>query len=178
MNCGQKVHAAIRAARLLAPEPTGPSLEVGASAKRLLSPHSDTIFVNQDRQAIDSLDRGLIGDAGHLPFSDQAFDRVYACFLFCSLSDPGNVAAEIRRVLRKGGLFISVEHELGGTPFSRNYQRVTNLIYMKPRGKCSLTVAAGSLIAGAGLRLDAEVTFNDSLQPLFARAFSRSITPF
>jgi SAM-dependent methyltransferase len=45
----------------------------------------------------------VVGDAHHLPFRDQAFDRVFAFNVFEHLRDPKMAAAEIFRVLKPGG---------------------------------------------------------------------------
>jgi ubiquinone/menaquinone biosynthesis C-methylase UbiE len=45
-----------------------------------------------------------VGDAGELPFTDGAFDRVVASQVLLHLADPWRAVAEMRRVLRPGGL--------------------------------------------------------------------------
>ena len=45
----------------------------------------------------------VVGDAHHLPFRDQVFDRVFAFNVFEHLRDPKVAAAEIFRVLKPSG---------------------------------------------------------------------------
>jgi SAM-dependent methyltransferase len=45
----------------------------------------------------------VVGDAHHLPFRDDVFDRVFAFNVFEHLADPRAVAQEIHRVLKPGG---------------------------------------------------------------------------
>jgi len=45
-----------------------------------------------------------IGDACELPFADAAFDRVVASQVLLHLADPWRAVAQMRRVLRPGGL--------------------------------------------------------------------------
>ena len=45
----------------------------------------------------------VVGDAHHLPFRDDTFDRVFAFNVFEHLTDPKKAAEEIHRVLRPGG---------------------------------------------------------------------------
>jgi ubiquinone/menaquinone biosynthesis C-methylase UbiE len=48
--------------------------------------------------------------AEQLPFPDQGFDHVVSSLVFCSVSDPALVLAEIGRVLRPGGFLHLYEH--------------------------------------------------------------------
>jgi SAM-dependent methyltransferase len=45
----------------------------------------------------------VVGDAHHLPFRDNVFDRVFAFNVFEHLADPKTAAQEIHRVLKPGG---------------------------------------------------------------------------
>lgn len=45
----------------------------------------------------------VVGDAHHLPFRDDVFDRVFAFNVFEHLRDPARAAREILRVLKPGG---------------------------------------------------------------------------
>ena len=59
----------------------------------------------------------VVGDAHHLPFRDDAFDRVFAFNVFEHLRDPKAAALEIFRVLKPGGMamihtaFLQALHE-------------------------------------------------------------------
>lgn len=52
-------------------------------------------------------------DVQQLPFPDKSFDVVAASFLFCSVTDPAQGLAEVRRVLRPGGRLVLLEHTRG-----------------------------------------------------------------
>jgi ubiquinone/menaquinone biosynthesis C-methylase UbiE len=45
-----------------------------------------------------------------LPFRDGAFDTVVSGLVFCSVTDPPRSLAEVRRVLRPGGVLRVLEH--------------------------------------------------------------------
>jgi SAM-dependent methyltransferase len=45
----------------------------------------------------------VVGDAHHLPFRDDVFDRVFAFNVFEHLNEPKKAASEILRVLKPGG---------------------------------------------------------------------------
>jgi len=48
--------------------------------------------------------------AEQLPFPDQSFDHVVSSLVFCSVSEPALVLAEIGRVLKPGGFLHLYEH--------------------------------------------------------------------
>lgn len=48
----------------------------------------------------------LLGDSEHLPFQDGTFDVVYCNDSFHHYPAPENVLAEVKRVLKTGGLFL------------------------------------------------------------------------
>jgi phosphatidylethanolamine/phosphatidyl-N-methylethanolamine N-methyltransferase len=48
--------------------------------------------------------------AEELPFSDSSFDAAFATLVFCSVASPVKAFDELRRVVRKGGLVILLEH--------------------------------------------------------------------
>lgn len=51
-----------------------------------------------------------IGDAEYLDFDDNSFNTVAATFVFCSVPDPIKGMKEAKRVLKKGGEMILIEH--------------------------------------------------------------------
>ncbi len=49
-------------------------------------------------------------DVQHLNFPDESFDAVITTCVFCSVPDPLKGLMEIRRVLKRGGELIMLEH--------------------------------------------------------------------
>ena len=49
-------------------------------------------------------------NAERLPFADNSFDAAFATLVFCSLSSPERVFAELRRVVRPDGRVVLLEH--------------------------------------------------------------------
>ncbi|MDD5435098.1 MAG: methyltransferase domain-containing protein [Nitrospira sp.] len=49
-------------------------------------------------------------DATMMAFSDNSFDSVYAAYLISAVPDPWGVLSEIKRVCRKGGTIVVVNH--------------------------------------------------------------------
>lgn len=54
------------------------------------------------------LDAGIRGDVTALPFRDSTFDVVFAIYVLEHVTQPTMLAAEIHRVLRPGGLFVTL----------------------------------------------------------------------
>lgn len=52
----------------------------------------------------------LRASAEQLPFPDASFDTVVSGLVFCSVSDPALGLAEIRRVLKRDGRLLMLEH--------------------------------------------------------------------
>ena len=52
--------------------------------------------------------KAVIGDACDLPFDDVAFDAVVAAWMLYHVADLDRALAQVRRVLRPGGLFVAV----------------------------------------------------------------------
>jgi len=49
-------------------------------------------------------------DVQRLSFKDESFDTVFASWVFCSVADPVRGLTEVRRVLRKHGQLLLLEH--------------------------------------------------------------------
>lgn len=53
----------------------------------------------------------LLASSGeHIPLADESVDEVIATLVLCTVADPDQVLAEVRRILRPGGTFRFVEH--------------------------------------------------------------------
>lgn len=50
------------------------------------------------------------GDAQNLAFGDRAFDTVLCAMALCTIPDQRRALAEMRRVLRPGGLLLLIDH--------------------------------------------------------------------
>ncbi len=64
---------------------------------------------------------GIVRSASEkLPFDDLSFDFVVSTLVLCSVHDVKNSLFEVRRVLKKGGKFLFIEHVLDK---SRSFRR-------------------------------------------------------
>ncbi len=64
------------------------------------------------------------GDAQALEFPDESFDTVVSSLALCSIPDPDRAVAEAKRVLRRGGLFLALEHVRSPGTIVRAVQRL------------------------------------------------------
>jgi len=65
--------------------------------------------VDLDPRVVDNpfLDEGIVGNGDQLPYADETFDVVFSDNVFEHLPDPRAVFSEVKRVLKRGGYFIS-----------------------------------------------------------------------
>jgi SAM-dependent methyltransferase len=97
--------------------------------------------------------RSVPGAGEGLPFADASFDTVVTCLTLCSVDDPPQVLAEIRRVLRSGGRFLFLEHVLSDDADRRRWQvRLTPLQKIVGVG-CHLDRDTVAMVRAAGLAL-------------------------
>jgi ubiquinone/menaquinone biosynthesis C-methylase UbiE len=91
-----------------------------------------------------------VADAQALPAADASIDSVLSTWTLCTVPDPAQVLAEIRRVLRPGGAFHFAEHGLApDAAIARSQHRLTPL-QRRVAGGCRLDRPIDQLIAAAG----------------------------
>jgi SAM-dependent methyltransferase len=54
------------------------------------------------------LDEGVLAEAGALPFADSTFDIAFSVYVLEHIARPEQFIAEVRRVLKPGGVFIAL----------------------------------------------------------------------
>ncbi|WP_433871677.1 class I SAM-dependent methyltransferase [Saccharopolyspora sp. CA-218241] len=69
-----------------------------------------------------------VGDAQRLEFPDDSFDAVVATFSLCAIPDDAAAVAEMRRVLRPGGMLLLADHVVSSSAPLRGVQRLLELI--------------------------------------------------
>jgi ubiquinone/menaquinone biosynthesis C-methylase UbiE len=68
----------------------------------------------------------VAGVAEDLPLPDAGYDAAVLCLVMCSLRDRPGALAQVRRVLRPGGVLAFLEHTGAETPVLRTVQRVVD----------------------------------------------------
>jgi SAM-dependent methyltransferase len=89
--------------------------------------------------------------AEHTGLPDHSADSVISSLVLCTVSDPGEVLAEVRRILRPGGTFRFVEHVVAraGTP-TRLLQRALRRPWAWTFEGCSCERDLAGLVRAAG----------------------------
>ncbi|MFF7449453.1 MULTISPECIES: methyltransferase domain-containing protein [unclassified Streptomyces] len=94
------------------------------------------------------------GAAEALPVKSEAFDAVVISLVLCSVRDVPRALAEVRRVLRPGGVVRFFEHGRGGGPAMRLTQRALDGTLWPPlAGGCHLSRDPVTALREAGFEL-------------------------
>jgi ubiquinone/menaquinone biosynthesis C-methylase UbiE len=91
--------------------------------------------------------------AERMPFADARFDTAVVTFTLCTIPEPERALAEVRRVLRPGGLLLFVEHTRSIQPFVATIQDGLTPLWKTIGGGCHLNRRAIELVRAAGFRL-------------------------
>lgn len=97
------------------------------------------------------------GGAEAMPFDDAAFDTVIVTLVLCSVGDPSQALAEIRRVLRPDGRLIFLEHVGAADPRRRRKQDFWDPVWSRLAGGCHCNRDTGAAIRAAGFVVPDEV---------------------
>lgn len=133
----------------------GGNLALYAPGIRLTLLEPNPYMLSYLREACNGRDYTCIsvveGYGERLPFPEQSFDTVITTHVLCSVSSQQQVLAEIRRVLRPGGMFLFVEH-VADAPRTLVYhtQRLINPLWKAVGDGCHLTRDTGAAILAAG----------------------------
>ncbi len=96
----------------------------------------------------------LAGEGEDIPFGDGAFDTVVCTYTLCSVSDPGRVLSEMRRILKPGGRLLFLEHGKAPDAGPARWQRRIEPVWRRLAGNCHLTREIGGSIRAAGFEID------------------------
>jgi ubiquinone/menaquinone biosynthesis C-methylase UbiE len=92
-----------------------------------------------------------IGVSGeNIPRADQTFDTVVMTWALCTIPDPRQALAEMRRVLKPQGCLIFVEHGLAPGRRVQVWQHRLNPLWQRLAGGCNLNRPIDTLISEAG----------------------------
>ena len=118
----RRFFAGLRARALAALPPDGRLLEVGAGtglnfpfyprgARGVASEFShEMLDIARRKEERPAGVRLVQARAERLPFADASFNAAFATLVFCSVTSQPEAFAELRRVVRPGGIVVLVEH--------------------------------------------------------------------
>ncbi len=116
-----------------------------------------------------SLKTELIKAEGEsLPFDDGTFDCVVCTFTLCSVHSPAASLAELRRVLKPGGLVLFAEHGLAPNAKVQRWQRRIEPVWKRLAGGCHLTRPISAAFTDAGLAVERQGARYLAKTPRFA----------
>jgi ubiquinone/menaquinone biosynthesis C-methylase UbiE len=150
---------------------TGKNLDFYPPEKRLTAIDFSPRMLNRARRKaeVNRTDVHLIEmDIQKLQFEDQSFDTVLATFVFCSVPDPIQGLREVKRVCRKGGRIILLEHVRPSCQLLRRIFDVLNPLIVRLMG-VNINRETVANIKKAGLKIEEERNlFNDIVKMVVA----------
>lgn len=102
---------------------TGASFSYYATDAQVVATDPDSYMLRRAQRHLGEL--GLTNielrrvPAEALPFEDGSFDHVVSCWVLCHVDDVPRALAEVRRVLRPGGMFRFMDHVRGDGVWGR-----------------------------------------------------------
>jgi len=89
-----------------------------------------------------------------IPFADDSFDTVVCTYTLCSVSDPAQVLSELKRILRRGGQLLFLEHGLSPDAGVAAWQRRIEPLWKPVMGGCHLARAVTRPVITAGFHIE------------------------
>lgn len=96
----------------------------------------------------------LRGSAEAIPLENESVDTVVSTWTLCSVPAVEDALTEIRRVLKKRGQLLFVEHGLSPDSRVRRWQDRLTPVWKRIAGGCHLNRPIAQLIEGAGFRIE------------------------
>lgn len=100
-----------------------------------------------------------------LPFEDGRFDTVVATWTLCTIPDPAAALAEMRRVLKPGGLYLFIEHGRSEDPGVARWQDRVNPIQKCLAGGCNVNRPIDRLVEQGGFEIETLERFDMEKAP-------------
>jgi len=89
----------------------------------------------------------------HLPLVDEAIDTVVITWTLCSIPDAAQALREVKRVLKRDGRLLFVEHGRAPDDSVAKWQDRLTPVWKRVTGGCHLNRKMDDLITSAGFRI-------------------------
>jgi len=117
-----------------------------------LDPHPKLLAMASEKAR--SVPSKLIeGSAESIPLDDASVDTVVSTWSLCTIRDLGAALAEIRRVVKRDGRLLFVEHGLAPEDSVQKWQNRLTPFWKRLAGGCHLNRPISSLIENAGFEI-------------------------
>lgn len=108
-----------------------------------------------DRVRASAIDVTFLGlDGQQLPLADNSCDAGVLTFTLCTIPDPAQALAELRRVIRPGGKLHFLEHGQAPTERIQRWQRRIDPVQRRLFDGCHVSRDHPALIQTAGFEID------------------------
>jgi SAM-dependent methyltransferase len=117
--------------------------------------------------------RGLRADR-ELPFDAGRFDCVVSTWTLCSIPDLGSALAEVRRVLKPGGVLAFIEHGRAPDEATARWQDRIDPVWKRIAGGCHMNRPIDVLLEQGGFELEKLERFRHKGPRLLAHMYRGS----
>jgi len=117
----------------------------------------------------------IIAPAEDLNLPDASIDTAVITFTLCSVTNPMQALAEIRRVLKPGGRVLFLEHGLSPDQKVARWQNRLNPLWKRFAVGCNLNRSISDLLVAAGFKIEEIENFYVKGDPKFVGYLSRGI---
>jgi SAM-dependent methyltransferase len=143
-----------------------PYLPSGVKRLRAVEPSQLAVRLAGPRIAASPVAVEVAGlDGQRLPLADDSADSLLSTWSLCTIPDPVAAVAEMRRVLRPGGILHFAEHGLAPDESVRKWQQRLNGVQQRVAGGCHLSRDIPAIIEGAGMTITRLDTYYGKGQP-------------
>jgi ubiquinone/menaquinone biosynthesis C-methylase UbiE len=136
---------------------TGLSLRYYSAGARVVATEFDTASLPRLSSRAKSAGARVVvvaADAMRLPFPDATFDGLVCNLALCTIPDPHEALAEVRRVLKPGAPARFLEHVRAGNRVQAKLQDVLAPVWSNLAGGCRLNQDTEQVIREAGLKVE------------------------
>lgn len=132
-----------------------------------------------DRLAASPIDVDFVGlDGQSIPLDDNSCDGAALTFTLCTIPDPMQALAELRRVVKPGGAVHFIEHGLANAESMQKWQRRVDPIQKRLFDGCHVSREHDVLLTAAGFQIDwIEKSYGQGASPWSYFYLGRAVNP-